>query len=644
VDFFGRQERSRRNTRILVGLFALAVVATVTAVTLAAAVLISMYQQGYATNGAVWTSMEWFSRNGGTLLAIAAFTAGFIGITSLYRIATVASGGGQVARLLGGTEISPATTDLLERRLVNVVEEMAIASGTPVPDVFVLEREQGINAFAAGLTPADAAIAVTRGTLDRLTRAELQGVIAHEFSHVLNGDMRLNQQLVGLSFGILALSLVGRWLLRSVRFQRRSRSGSGAMAVVAAGAILVLIGSIGLFSSRLIKAGVSRQREMLADASAVQFTRDRLGLAGALKKIGGYTGSLAARNSEEVAHMLFARGAKAFRGLLATHPPLDQRILALDPSFVAGGYPNVSENLPAGEPEDKTYMRLSPLAAAASLSDGDIVGQAGTIAAHGVAAAMRVAIPEAIDHAAHSRELSLLLVLALGLSRSPEARRPQLDLLERQLGAQRAAKCRELAADLGAVDDQYRLPILELSMPALKHRPVEQLGFLVDLLRRLTELNTDEKLFDYVLLRVLESYLRAGATTRRALGATPSRVNAHRAVASLLGCVAAWGHDDPAAALGAYRAGIGAILRSTRETEPPPLADLRDARKLETLDAALVRLEELRPRDKQRVLAGVLACIRHDRRIAAEELELFRAIAAALGCPMPPATALAGFL
>ncbi|HSG65347.1 MAG TPA: M48 family metalloprotease, partial [Gammaproteobacteria bacterium] len=258
MDFFARQEQSRRNTRVLIALFALAVVATVSAVTLAAAVLISMYQQPYYTNGAIRTSMDWLSSNAGTLLAIAALTAGFIGVTSLYRIATVASGGGQVARLLGGTVIPSATTDLLERRLVNVVEEMAIASGTPVPEIFVLEQEQGINAFAAGLTPADAAIAVTRGALDRLTRAELQGVVAHEFSHILNGDMRLNQQLIGLSFGILALSLVGRWLLRSVRFQRRGRSGSGAMAIVAAGAILVLVGSIGLFFSRLIKAGVSR--------------------------------------------------------------------------------------------------------------------------------------------------------------------------------------------------------------------------------------------------------------------------------------------------------------------------------------------------------------------------------------------------
>lgn len=641
MDFFARQEQSRRNTRVLVALFALAVAATVTAVTLASAMLISMYQHQYYSGSIdVWASTDWITRNGSELLVIAALTAGFIGATSLYRIATLASGGGQVARLLGATEVSPATTDLLERRLVNVVEEIAIASGTPVPEIFVLEQEQGINAFAAGSTPADAAVAVTRGALDRLTRAELQGVVAHEFSHILNGDMRLNQQLMGLSFGILALSLIGRWLLHSVRFTRRNRFGRGAIGIVAAGAILAAIGSIGLIFSRLIKAGVSRQREMLADASAVQFTRDRMGLAGALKKIGGYTGNLLARNSEEVAHMLFTRGARAFHGWFATHPPLDERILALDPSFTPGDYPNVSEVLPAGEAEDKTYMRLTPLAASASLTDNEIVSHTGNVATHDLAAAMRVAIPEPIDHAAHSRELSLLLVLALGLSRSVESRRPQQELLDQQLGAQRGAKCRDLAAELDALDDQYRLPILDLCMPALKQRPTEQLGFLMDLLHRLSDIDQDEELFDYVLLKVLESYLRAGGKTRQALTRQQHGKSARSAVADLLACVAAWGHDDPQSALEAFHAGLERVSMKPRGLAEPSFSPLEAARTLETLDAALARLDLLRPKDKQRVLAGVLACIRHDRHIATEELELFRAIAATLGCPMPPARAI----
>jgi Zn-dependent protease with chaperone function len=635
VDFFARQELSRRNTRILIGLFALAVTATVAAVTFATAVLIAMYRQPYGSRSIdSFAPLSWLAGSASELLLIAGLTAGFIGLASLYRIVTLASGGGQVARLLGATEVSPSTTDLLQRRLINVVEEMAIASGTPVPEIFVLEQEQGINAFAAGQTPADAAVAVTRGALDRLTRAELQGVVAHEFSHILNGDMRLNQQLMGLSFGILALSLTGRWLLRSIRLRGRgSRNGSGIVVVIAIGAILTAIGAIGLMFSRLIKAGVSRQREILADASAVQFTRDRLGLAGALKKIGGYGGTLTARNSEEVAHMLFTRGARAFRGWFATHPPLDERIRALDPSFTPGDYPEPGEPLPTGQLSDEAMVYLSPEQAPVARADSEIVGQAGQTAAYETVAALLVAMPETIDHAAHSRELSFLLVLALALSRDGATREPQLELLARQLGAQRSAKCRELAGELDKLDDQFRLPILELSMPALRQRPTEQLTFLMDLLRRISALNDAMPLFDYVLIRVLESYLRAGAHS--IAGAKPTG-SARDAVIGLLRCVAAYGHDSTAAALAAYRAGLARVFSATTGLTVPDFSQLTDLRTPTALDIPLGRLASLRPKHKQRVLEGVLACIRHDRQITAAEMELFRAIAATLGCPMPP--------
>ncbi|MEE9571068.1 MAG: M48 family metallopeptidase, partial [Gammaproteobacteria bacterium] len=330
MDFFTQQERSRRATRVLVVMFLLAVTLIVLAVTLVVAVVVRLYTDPYGPQSVIdGTSFTvWLMDNGTLLAGVAALTALFIALASLYRTATLSRGGAQVARMLGATEVTGEGSDPLRRRLLNVVEEMSIASGVPVPDIFVLEEEQGINAFAAGLTPADAAVAVTRGALEKLNRAELQGVIAHEFSHILNGDMRLNQRLMGLSFGILILALIGRWLLHSMRFTRRSRSNGGLAAAAGVGLAFMLIGYIGLFFGRLIKAGVSRQREMLADASALQFTRDSTGLAGALKKIGGYTGRLSSQNSEEIAHMLFSRGSRAFRGWFATHPPLDERIQA----------------------------------------------------------------------------------------------------------------------------------------------------------------------------------------------------------------------------------------------------------------------------------------------------------------------------
>ena len=221
---------------------------------------------------------------------------------------------------------------------------MAIASGMPVPDIYVLEQESGINAFAAGYTPGDAAIAVTRGTLELLDREELQGVIGHEFSHILNGDMRLNIRLMGVLFGIMVLGLIGRMILRSGHHASivSSRRGRGAPAVLIIGLGLAILGGIGVFVARAIKASISRQREFLADASAVQFTRQTDGLASALKKIGGYEeGShLQAADPEEVSHMLFGTGSR-LSGMFATHPPLTERIQALDPHFKASDYPVV---------------------------------------------------------------------------------------------------------------------------------------------------------------------------------------------------------------------------------------------------------------------------------------------------------------
>ena len=293
---------------------------------------------------------DWLDAHFALVAAFAGGTLGVMILASLFRAASLSSGGGQVARMLGATAVTGEGSDPLQRRLINVVEEIALASGVPVPEIFVLEKEAGINAFAAGLSHANAAITVTRGALERLDRAELQGVIAHEFSHILNGDMRLNQQLIGLSFGILVLSLAGRWLLRSARFTRRGRNSGGVAAALAIGVALTVIGAIGLVCSRLIKAAVSRQRESLADASAVQFTREPQGLAGALKKIAGYGGRITSVETEEVAHMLFERGTRSFSGWFATHPPLLERIKALEPTFDPRDLPEPGGPLTAPPP------------------------------------------------------------------------------------------------------------------------------------------------------------------------------------------------------------------------------------------------------------------------------------------------------
>jgi len=330
VDFFEHQQLARRNSRLLLVLFALAVLGVVVAVD---AVIGAVYLWNYSDFHAPYAQ-----RPGLPSLFLlvpakvygwgAALTAGLILIVSLARVLRLGEGGAAVAKMVGARRVLPASADLLERRLLNVVEEMAIASGVRVPAVYVMDGERGINAFAAGYEVSSTAVVVTRGTLETLTRDELQGVIGHEYSHILNGDMRLNLRMLGVLAGILFIASIGRFLMRASSESRQSKGGGG---VVLAGLALFLVGCVGLFFGRLIQASVSRQREFLADASSVQFTRNPDGIAGALDQIRSASSALSSRYAEEMAHMFFAQAVPAWlAGLFATHPPIDERIRRLE--------------------------------------------------------------------------------------------------------------------------------------------------------------------------------------------------------------------------------------------------------------------------------------------------------------------------
>lgn len=279
MDFFEQQDQARAKTGTLVLYFLMAVVCIIVAIF---ALFSAVFMQTEEYRTLAWSIELAFMTTTGTVIVVA--------LASLGRIASLSSGGSAVAEALGGKLISPNTGDPFERRIRNVVEEMAIASGTPVPPVYLME-EEGINAFAAGFAPRDAVIGITRGCATKLTRDQLQGVVAHEFSHVLNGDMRINIRLTGVLFGIVFLARIGEIMLhagRGSRYRRRSKDeGGGAFVLLGIG--LVVIGLIGGFFGSLIRAAVSRQREFLADAAAVQFTRNPDGIAGALKRIGGFS-------------------------------------------------------------------------------------------------------------------------------------------------------------------------------------------------------------------------------------------------------------------------------------------------------------------------------------------------------------------
>ncbi|MDH5345672.1 MAG: M48 family metallopeptidase, partial [Gammaproteobacteria bacterium] len=422
MNFFDAQDQARRATRWLVVVYAVSTVLIVAGVT--AVVAVVLIQAGAEMSGTVL---------GVTALATALFIMG----ASLFKTSMLSAGGSKVAEQMGGTPVSTETTDPLRRRLRNVVEEMSIASGVPVPDIYVLEQESGINAFAAGFTPGDAAVAVTKGTLELLDRDELQGVIAHEFSHILNGDMRLNIRMMGVLFGIMVVGLIGRTILRGTRYSSSSRRGGSAGGVMLVGLGLTLLGWIGVFFSRVIKAAVSRQREYLADASAVQFTRQTDGIAGALKKIGGFEAHsyIQATDPEEVSHMLFGQGQRRLASIFATHPPLADRIRALDPSFRESDYPTVRRvDAAAAARSEQVSGLATPTMHADLRADGGIAETVGRPGPEhlGLAKKLRQSIPETILDAAHSTEGAYLLTIALIIDQGLAAR--QLGLVEARLG------------------------------------------------------------------------------------------------------------------------------------------------------------------------------------------------------------------
>jgi Zn-dependent protease with chaperone function len=628
VNFFDRQEASRRATRYLVLMFGLAFLA----VGLATAVVL-MVVLGISGNG---DPVGMVTSEPEVLALVVAGVVGVMFVASLFRVATLSRGGGHVARMLGGTRIQSDDSDPLHRRLLNVVEEMAIASGVPVPEVYLLEQERGINAFAAGLSPADAAVAVTRGSLEQLNRAELQGVIAHEFSHILNGDMRINLRLMGFSFGILVLALVGRSVLRAsgrgMRFS--SRRGKGAAAPLMIGLALVVIGGIGVVLSRLIKAAVSRRREALADSSAVQFTREPLALAGALKKIGGFTPYIEHAETEEVSHMLFGSAGKSFAGLFATHPPLDERIKALDPSFEPGNYILPAMHTPESAAAEEAAV--SGFSAGAGRHSEISIESAGTIAPD-AGTALRTAIPADVIDAAHSSQSAWLLVLALGLE-GGSGTAAERRLVENQIGPERAARCFALRGRISQLDEALRLPLFELAVPALKARPGEQIDFLFELLERLAGVDGELSLFEILLQRMLRAYFYPAERSRS------SARDRAAAMQTLIAVIALEGHADRAAAASAFAAGVETLERgdtpATRALAPDDSNDILQRAALASdyapLERALDTLAGAPPTERRQVLTALAVTMRHDARTTLIEAELFRTIAATLGCPVPP--------
>jgi Zn-dependent protease with chaperone function len=637
MNFFEHQARAKRNSGRLILLLVLAVLCLVSLTSLTLTLLLQIFGEVPAYSSESRTGLDW-----PLIRIISVVVIGVVLLGSLYKSIQLSSGGKAVAERLGGRLINLAPQSPEERRILNVVEEMAIASGTPVPPVYLLD-DPGINAFAAGLTPQDAVIGITRGAIFLLSRDELQGVIAHEFSHIFHGDMRLNTRLIAILHGILLLGLIGGQILdsstnRSLRLSSSSSRDKSGLLFIAIGCVLWLLGYAGTFFGNLIKAAVSRQREFLADASAVQFTRNDQSIAGALKKIGGYSFGSQLHNSHaaEFSHMYFGPGVQlTFDSLMATHPPLAERIRRVDPHW-DGSFTPVS--LPAtyalsGDYDADSYWRSTDAELSAAASSYSPQAAEHAIASIGnpqnahlsAARSSLQRLSEALKAAAHRSLDAQALVYGLLLSRKPSEQGQQLELLQPRLNPDIAQALQHLLSELTGLADDLRLPLLDLAIPALKQLDRAQFAELQSNLVLLAQADRVVNLMEWSLFRILQRNVQI----QRPLDGRYKLIQMTEECGVLLSALAHAGHDDPQMAAQALAQACAAL-----PFEPLSLA--KHSSSLKTLDAALQRLSQLLPLQKPRLLKAMAICIAHDGQIKSAEAELMRAVADTLDCPMPP--------
>lgn len=619
MNFFEHQDRAQRLSKRLVLVFIVAVLAIVLLVTSLVALVIGI--------GGKYDPLD-FSQFGKTYAIVAASTAGLIFLASLLKTLSLSHlGGVAVALEAGGRPIDPKTTKPQERQLLNIVEEMSIASGVPMPEVFVLP-ESGINAFAAGFTQRDAAIGVTEGCLKALNRDELQGVIAHEFSHIFHGDMRLNMKITGVIFGILALSFLGRLLLRgSFLGSGRSRRGDiGWIAFV--GFALFAVGSFGVFFGRIIQAAVSRQREFLADASAVQYTRNPAGIAGALQKIGSWMSSSWVRNAhaEELSHFFIASpfSSSLFRGSwLSTHPPLADRIRAIDPSW-DGEF----EKKSLSPPSTRAQTASSAPPQASRFSAERLNEKIGEITTESLAGAslLRSQIPAFVLHQAQDLFSVRAVVYSLFFSEDTRIQEKQLQILRGAGQSDLEAIVKRCHKELRLLGKRVRLPLIDTSLPLLKRMSKDQKNDFLKVIRDLVLADNGVELFEYALSLILTNQLLEQKLLKKE---KVNKSQVQTALSVLLSGIARAGHKHEEVAQRAFQSAI----KKTKLKDLPffTLENCGPANftsSLSQLAACSLKVREL-------AIRSMLYCAAYDRQIQAEELELLRAVGECLEVPIP---------
>lgn len=639
MNFFEHQTQAQKKTIYLYLLMAIAVVCLISITCMSLACWVNF---GNPQSVPAWRFWEAIPPK---LLTVVVLGILFIIVSaSGFEYLKLRSGGAAVAQALGGQLIPQNTTNFAEKRILNIVEEMALASGVPVPPVYVL-NDESINAFAAGHSIDNAVIGVTRGCITKLSRDEQQGVIAHEFSHIFHGDMKINMRLSALLFGILFIALIGEFMLRSSRV-RSSNGRSNPLPFI--GLALFILGYCGVFFANLIKAAVSRQREFLADASAIQYTRNPSGIAGALHKISLNGSTLSHPNAAQFSHMYFSVGVSKLTSLFATHPPLKDRISRIDPkgetkikfeTSPSTQAPNIHSGINAASAAaaNAPTAKIIPFAGVSLASSvigaeditpitaqaaEDVVNTVGLTTPEHLQYARHLiaSLPDELTHALHEPYQVRGIILGLFLDKQDLHAQQQWDSLPESLFNGERDQLTQLALGVNSLQAPYRLPILEMAIPTLKQLPqdlIDELLLAIDIFIRSDErLTIDEW--------CLSSILHAQTQEQNADSKAAPDLND---IGLLLSVIVQQGHKELAAAQAAFTAATQGLSLNLIE---------RDQITIRSIENSLTALANLPSMKKLALLKRLSIAVMHDNKITYREAELLRAIAARLACPMPP--------
>ena len=634
MNFFQEQERARQHTGWLVGIFIIAVLMLI-AITIVFVIGLYLYLDDIPLANFLTDPLAYVSPD--ILYGVVVLVVGVVVAGSITKYLSLSSGGKSVAIALGGRQLNRNSADAQEKKLLNVVEEMSIASGISTPTVYIIE-ENGINAFAAGLTLDDAVIGVTRGCVEKLDREELQGVIAHEFSHIFNGDMRLNLQLTATLHGILLIGLIGRFILRSsTRRSHSTRSSSskkgGGLYVLALGAGLFVIGYVGTFFGSIIKANVSRKREYLADATAVQYTRYPRGISGALKKIAYYSSALNAPAAETYSHLYFAEGISTmFSSLLATHPPLDRRIKKIEPRW-NGRFPDYRKlTKPKHTEEKKRVKREKEEAKKERFTQGAIaaammsVGQVKEDEVEAVQAEI-----EALDEKVLKRLSDPLGAQAVILSLLyNDTYKDELFAVVQKENPYLLLEFASFRQEEHQQLQEKSALIVSLSLNALKSLSVEQYQRFKKIVAAFIAADKKVSLFEwsmqYIIQRPLEMHLDLREVPKR----TSTHIGAIKEELELLYSMLAQAqYEDETEAKEAFD-------KSKRAMQAGALQYVnRDSISHERFLGAITAIETAKPAIAERIFEGVLHSIKMDGKVSQDENAFVHAIAQLMQVPLP---------